>query len=323
LPLTLRVRSNETSGQSVRSPPRRSIERAWSHSTTRGGGRLTATLGTDAADEDRKLKARQRELWALGDYHRVATDLLWEFGRELVEACGIHAGQRVLDVAAGTGNVAIRAAERGAQVVASDLTPENFDAGRHEARAHGVKLEWVEADAEALPFDEGEFDVVTSSVGAIFAPHHQIVADQLLRVCRPGGTIGMIAIASTGLTRDVLEIIERYSPPSPPDTQSPLPWGNEAYVRGLFGDRVQSLEATEKTLLVDGFADPVDLYRFMKANHPLVVGLYEQLADEPGRVANLDRDLAAAATRWNRNGPLSPAIYEVQYLLIVARKRDR
>jgi SAM-dependent methyltransferase len=282
---------------------------------------ITATLRTATADEDRKQKARQRELWALGDYHRVATDLLWEFGRELVEACGIYAGQRVLDVAAGTGNVAIRAAERGAQVVASDLTPENFDAGRHEARAHGVKLEWVEADAEALPFDDGAFDVVTSSVGAIFAPRHQTVADQLVRVCRPGGTIGMTAIVPAGLTRDLFEIGERYLPPPSPDAQSPLLWGSEGHVRELFGNRVESLDMTRKKLLLDRFADPVDLCRFIKANHPLVVGLYERLANEPARVATLDLDLAEAATRWNHGGPLGPAMYEIEYLLIVARKR--
>jgi SAM-dependent methyltransferase len=248
--------------------------------------------------------------------------LLWELGRVLVEACGICPGQRVLDVAAGTGNVAIRAAERGAQVVASDLTPENFDAGRHEARAHGVKLEWVEADAEALPFDEGAFDVVTSSVGAIFAPHHQAVADQLVRVCRPGGTIGMTTIVPAGLTQDLLEIVERYSPPPPPDTLSPLLWGDAGHVRELFGDRVEALDITRKKLLWDGFADPVDFCRFMKANHPLVVGVYEHLADEPARVATADRDLAEAATRWNHGGADGPAMYEIEYLLIVARKRD-
>jgi SAM-dependent methyltransferase len=281
-----------------------------------------ATMRTAAAHDHGNMKARHRSVWALGDYHRVATDLLWEFGRELVEACGIAPGQRVLDVAAGTGNVAIRAAEAGAQVVASDLTPENFEAGRHEARAHGVKLEWVEADAEALPFDEGGFDVVTSSAGAIFAPHHQAVADQLLRVCRPGGTIGMITIVPAGLARDLLASMERYSPPPPPEALSPLLWGSEDHVRELFGDRVESLEMTRKKLLMDRFADPGELCRYLKANHPLFVGLYQDLADEPARVATLERDLAEAATRWNRGGPHDRAIYETEYLLIVARKRD-
>jgi 2-polyprenyl-6-hydroxyphenyl methylase/3-demethylubiquinone-9 3-methyltransferase len=276
---------------------------------------ITTTART-AAD----LKARQRELWALGDYHRVATDLLWEFGRVLVEACGIYSGQRVLDVAAGTGNVAIRAAERGAQVVASDLTPENFDAGRHEALAHGVELEWVEADAEGLPFDDDEFDVVTSSAGAIFAPRHQAVADQLVRVCRPGGTIGLTAFVPAGLTRDLFAIIERYSSPSPPDALSPLLWGSEDHVRGLFDNRVESLEITRKKLLVERFADPIDFRRFLRENHPVFVGLYERLADDPGRVATADRELAEAATRWNRGGPDAPTVYEIEYLLILARK---
>ena len=138
-------------------------------------------------------------MWALGDYNRFAKATVWELGPVLVEACGIAAGQRVLDVAAGTGNVAIRAAEAGAEVVASDLTPENFEAGRREARAAGVELEWVEADAEALPFADGEFDVVTSSLGAIFPPNHRAVADELLRVCRRGGAIGMVNFTPEGL----------------------------------------------------------------------------------------------------------------------------
>jgi ubiquinone/menaquinone biosynthesis C-methylase UbiE len=120
----------------------------------------------------------------------------------LVRACGITTGQRVLDVAAGTGNTAIRAAEAGAKVVASDLTPENFEAGRREAEVHGVELHWVQADAETLPFADREFDVVTSSFGAIFAPDHRAVAAEMLRVCRPGGTIGMLNFTPEGLISD-------------------------------------------------------------------------------------------------------------------------
>jgi SAM-dependent methyltransferase len=275
-----------------------------------------------AAADDSELKSRQRAAWALGDYHRVATDLLWEFGRELVEACGISAGQRVLDVAAGTGNVAIRAAEAGARVVASDLTPENFDAGRREAHTRGLELEWVEADAEALPFADREFDVVTSSVGAIFAPDHQAVADELLRVCRPGGTLGLISIVPAGLGGDLLEIIERHTPEPPDDAESPLLWGSEQHVRALFGDRVEQVELTRKQLVIDRFADPGDLFRYFKAHHPLVVGLYDELADDPASEAALDRDLSKAATRWNRTGPHGRALYELDYALIVARKRS-
>ena len=185
-------------------------------------------------------------MWALGDYHSFAKQTVWEVGPVLVEACGIRAGQRVLDVAAGTGNVAIRAAATGAEVVASDLTPENFEAGRREARAQGVELEWVEADAEALPFGDGEFDVVTSSFGAMFAPDHQKVADELLRVCRPGGTIGMANFTPEGPAADFFETLARYAPPSPEGALSPLLWGSEEHVRELFGDRAESLQLTRR-----------------------------------------------------------------------------
>jgi 2-polyprenyl-6-hydroxyphenyl methylase/3-demethylubiquinone-9 3-methyltransferase len=148
------------------------------------------------------------------------------------------------------------------------------------------------------------------------------VADQLLRVCRPGGTIGMITIVPAGLPGDLIEIVERYSPPSPPGVLSPLEWGSENHVRELFGDRVESLELTRKKLVLDCFADPTDLWRYMKANHPLVVGLYQDLADEAARIATLDRGLVEAATRWNLGAPDGPAIYETEYLLVVARKRD-
>jgi 2-polyprenyl-3-methyl-5-hydroxy-6-metoxy-1,4-benzoquinol methylase len=158
-----------------------------------------------AEAEARAAEAEARAMWALGDYHRFAKQTVWGLGPVLVEACGVFAGQRVLDVAAGSGNVAIRAAEAGAAVVASDLTPENLEAGRREARARGVELEWVEANAEALPFGDGEFDVVTSALGAIFAPDQRAVASEMLRVCRPGGTIGMINFIPDGVAKEFFE----------------------------------------------------------------------------------------------------------------------
>jgi SAM-dependent methyltransferase len=260
--------------------------------------------------DDRAYKARQRALWALGDYHRFATATLWALGPLLVEACEIAPGQRVLDVAAGSGNVAIRAAERGADVIASDLTPENFAAGRREARARGVDVDWIQADAEALPFADASFDVVTSAVGAIFAPHHQTVADELLRVCRPGGTIGLVAIAPGGAGVTLFEVYGHYARDPLIDIEAVLEWGREAHVRELFGDRVASLRLERHWVA----PIPVAELERLKSDHPAFVALYRDLAAQPGQVAALDRDLADALRRHEGEPQ--------ELLLIVARKRD-
>src|SRR5918998_251909 len=154
-------------------------------------------MSSTVSDSD--LKARHRKMWASGDYPSMVETFLLPLGPRLVEACGIEEGMRVLDVAAGTGNASIPAAQRGAQVTASDLTPELFDAGRERAKREGVELEWVEADAENLPFEDESFDVVMSSIGAMFAPHHEDVADELVRVCRPGGTVGLLSWTPDGM----------------------------------------------------------------------------------------------------------------------------
>lgn len=270
------------------------------------------------ADANRQIKAATRQAWALGDYHGFAKATVWELGAVLVEACGISAGQRVLDVAAGTGNTAIRAAQAGADVVASDLTPENFEAGRREAEAHNVALEWVEADAEALPFADHEFDVVTSSVGALFAPDHQAVADEMLRVCRPGGTIGLINFTPEGLISEFFDALAPYAPPPPPGALPPPLWGSEEHVRELFGDRLDSLQMTRGEY-VEKAADPGAYRELFKATFGPVVAIYSSLADQPDRLAALDHDLLEFATRANRGAPDGPAEYHYEYLLVVAR----
>jgi ubiquinone/menaquinone biosynthesis C-methylase UbiE len=275
-----------------------------------------------ASDTDRTLKAAHRAMWALGDYHRFAKATVWELGPVLVRACGISPGHRVLDVATGTGNTAIRAAQTGAQVVAADLTPENFEAGRREARAQGVEIEWVEADVEALPFGNEEFDVVTSSLGAMFAPNHQAVADQLLRVCRPGGTIGMLNFTPEGLAADFFGLFVPYAPPPPPGALPPVLWGSEGHVRELFGDRVDSLEMTRGEY-VERAGSPREYYELFKATFGPAVAIYASLADQPERVAALDRAFLDFVTRANRGPRGGPAQYPYEYLLVIARKRPR
>jgi ubiquinone/menaquinone biosynthesis C-methylase UbiE len=146
----------------------------------------------------------------------LASDQLDFHGAVAVAGGWLGRAHRLLDVAAGTGNTAIRAAAAGAWVVALDLIRENFEAGRREALTCGVELAWVEGDAQALPFDDAEFDVVTSSFGAIFAPDHQAVADEFVRVCRPGGTIGMLNFTTEGLIAEFFGALAPYAPPPPP-----------------------------------------------------------------------------------------------------------
>ena len=268
----------------------------------------------------RQRKAATRAAWALGDYHSFAKATVWGFGPELAAACRVGPGQRVLDVAAGTGNVAIRAAEAGATVVASDLTPENFEAGRQEARARGVELDWVEADAEALPFDDGAFDVVTSSVGAIFAPDHRAVARELVRVCRPGGTIGMINFTPDGLGARFFGLFGPYMPPPPAGALPPTLWGDEAHVRELLGDRVSALEMTRRSYVERSPGGPREYVAQFASTFGPVMALRASLAARPERLAAFDRDFADFAARGNRAPDGAPAEYPYDYLLVVARK---
>ena len=171
--------------------------------------------------------------WALGDYDRFARELFWDIGAELTAACGAGPGMRVLDVAAGTGNVALRAAEAGADVVASDLTAESLATGELRAREAGLSLDWVVADAQALPFADNEFDVVTSSFGAMFAPDHRRAAAELVRVCRPDGRIAVTTWTADGYAGDLFALSSSYVPPrrSPP---RPTPVARRRRVAALF-----------------------------------------------------------------------------------------
>jgi ubiquinone/menaquinone biosynthesis C-methylase UbiE len=243
--------------------------------------------------------------WALGDYHRFAKDMIWNFGPTLVAACGIAAGQRVLDVATGTGNVALRAAEAGADVVACDLEPAQLEVGRKEA----PEIDWVQADAAALPFADGEFDVVTSAAGVIFAPDHQAAADELVRVCRPGGTIGLITFTPEGMAGDFFRVF---------GAEAPTLWGGEDHVRALFGDAV-AIRFRRGTYVERAPGGPQGFVDYYKQTFGPVIATYASLDDK--RRAELDRDFVAFAERWNTGTPGGPAALPVEYLLIVGTKR--
>ena len=269
-------------------------------------------------DPAKALKARHRAMWALGDYPAVAAEVIPSLGPVLVEATDVQAGERVLDVAAGTGNAAIAASLRGADVVASDLTPELFEAGRQHAARVGARLEWVEADAESLPFADGEFDVVLSSVGVMFAPFHQPAADELVRVARPGGRIGLINWTPEGFIGQMFATMRPYAPPPPAGAQPPPRWGSEAHVRELFGDRVTDLEATKRTLVVDRFADGAAFLDFFKRTYGPTIAVYRAIADDPARVESLDRELVELARRFGLDADVTTMAWE--YLLVTARR---
>lgn len=272
---------------------------------------------TAAATHDRELKARHRRLWALGDYASVAQEIIPELGTTLVRASGVGPGHRVLDVAAGSGNAAIPAARAGASVVASDLTPELLEAGRHLAEVGGVRLEWQEGDAEALPFATGEFDVVLSCVGVMFAPHHELSASELVRTCRPGGTIGLISWTPEGFLGQMLATMRPYAAPPPPGAQPPVLWGREEHLRTLFGDQVEPETVERRRLVVDRFSDGEAFRDYFKARYGPTIATYQGIADDPDRVAALDHELAELARR--HQDPVSGAM-EWEYLLFTGRR---
>jgi len=275
---------------------------------------MTTTIS--AADADRALKAKHRAMWGFGDYPTLATDLISSLGPVLVQATGVRGGTRVLDVAAGSGNAAIPAALAGAEVVASDLTPELFDVGRAEAAERGAVLDWVEGDAEALPFPDKDFDTVISCVGVMFAPHHQQSADELIRVCRPGGTIGLLSWTPDGFVGQLFATMKPYAPPPPPGAQPPPLWGNEQHVRDLLADRVTEVVAQRKTVLIKHFAEPADFRKYFKTHYGPTIAVYRFISDDPQRVAQLDRDIDALAERFQRgNGAM-----DWEYLLLTAKR---
>ncbi len=269
------------------------------------------------SEEFDELKTRHRAMWASGDYATLATDIIWPLGPRVAEAAEIHPGDRVLDIAAGNGNVAIPAALRGASVVASDLTSELLERGRRLATEAGAELEWRVADAEDLPFGDDSFDVTVSCVGIMFAPHHQQAADELLRVTRPGGRIALLSWTPSGFIGRMFATLAPFNAPLPAGA-SPAPlWGDEDHVRGLLGDGVTDLKAVRGTLDVDRFVAPDEFRRYFAKHYGPTIAVYNRNLGDPKRVAELDAaldNLADSAT--SIDGEM-----QWEYLLVTATVR--
>jgi SAM-dependent methyltransferase len=234
-----------------------------------------------------------RTFWALGDYDRIAR-LVRGLGAQLVDAARIQPGQRVLDVAAGTGNATVAAQRAGAEVVATDVTPELIEIGRC---ATGPDVEWVTADAEQLPFPDGSFDVVLSCIGAMFAADQAAAAGELLRVCCPGGTVAMANWTPDGGAGRFFELLAQHVPLAGP---RPTAWGEPDHVTALLGDGVASLRTEQRAVRLDFTGSPEELCAVYRESFSPVVAARTALAGQPERLAALDRDMLGLLTAESR-----------------------
>ncbi len=267
-------------------------------------------------DMHRRLKDGVKWMWSLGDYGEVAERLL-PCAEALVEAIGIHRGTTVLDVAAGNGNFALAAARTGAAVTASDLTPHMVALGRARSEAEGLTIEWREADAEQLPFDANQFDVVASVFGAMFTPDPACVATELFRVARPDGIVAMANYAPGGFLAQFAELITRYAPPAPTALPSPFRWGDADEVHHRFGEWAASLPIETRTLTFAFESVAQGLAFWERTNGPMIA-LRSLIPPETYRAMTVEA--THLLTNLNRadDGRL---LLESGYLQVIARKK--
>jgi SAM-dependent methyltransferase len=256
--------------------------------------------------DDSELKAKHAKMWASGDYPSMVETFLLPLGPRLIEAAGIGPGQRVLDIAAGTGNASLVAAATGADVVASDLTPELLDAGR------------ARADAENLPFEDESFDVVMSSIGIMFAPHHEVAASEMARVCKPGGTIALLSWTPEGQIGALFRTMKPFAPPPPPGAQPPPLWGNEEHLDKLFGDRVAWQSHEQATLPLTQFQHAHDWADHFKSFYGPTISTLNN-ARNNGQEDEFNAAFDAFADEWNK-GTDEKAYFEQDYLISIGTR---
>ena len=274
----------------------------------------TATTSTPVAAPDlAAVKARQQAMWASGDFAVIGTTLQI-VGEMICEAVDLRAGERVLDVAAGNGNATLAAARRFTDVTSTDYVPALLEGGRRRADAEGLTVRFEPADAENLPYGDASFDVILSTYGVMFAPDHQRSARELMRVCRPGGRIGLASWTPAGFLGDLFRTVAKYVPPVP-GVQSPLLWGTDAHLRTLFPG-VAKIEHTPRyfAFRYQSAEHFVDVFRtFYGPVHKAFLGL-----DATGQAA-LEADLLALLRRANSGGERG-LVVQAEYLETVITK---
>jgi SAM-dependent methyltransferase len=263
-----------------------------------------------------ELKQRQSRVWGLGDYSVLAARFQ-PAATALCDACAVSAGQEVLDVGAGTGNFASACAREGASVVASDLSPGMIERGRARTDAEGYDVEWVEADVEDLPFEDGRFDCVGSAFGAFIAPRPEVAAAEMFRVVRPGGTVGMAVWTSDGFFGELSALGQRFNP-TPEGLARPQEWGEEATARARLEPLASHLDVEGGTITFVG-ESPEALAAEMAESSPPYAAARAGLP--PEQYEELIEDTVDLMRRWVVDDADSGMRVDVTYLLLVARKR--
>ncbi len=264
-----------------------------------------------------ELKQTHRAIWAAGDYAAVAEMIDEAPPRDLLAGIKPSPGEAVLDVATGTGNIAIRAAAAGAQVTGLDLTPELLEIARARAGERDLTVDLVEGDAEDLPFDDESFDVVLSAFGVQFAPRHEIVAQELARVCRPGGRIGLVSWTPASHIGELLKLIGSYMPPPPAYASPPPLWGSEQHVSHLFGDGPVRFEFA-RGHNPWRFDSAERFVAFMETHYGPTLKARERLSAE-GRWDECRGEIVAMAERRN-DATGGGLLMRAEYLVALGRK---
>ena len=229
----------------------------------------------------------------------------------------MQAGWRVLDVATGSGNAALAAARRGCEVVGCDFVPALLERGRLRAQAEHLSVDFIEGDAEQLPFPDASFDAAISIYGVMFAPNHQRAASELARVCRPGGRIALACWTPEGFIGEAFRLMSRYLPPTP-GLQPPVRWGEEKYQRELFGDSAASVVSYPRTAIFR-FRSAEENLSFFRTYYGPTLRAFDALSAE--RRQALQHDLIALAKRYDRNAGTGPIAIAAEYLeTVVVRK---
>ena len=261
------------------------------------------------------IKDRQQKTWTSGNYARVGNTLVI-MGELLCEAVDVHAGDKVLDVATGSGNTAISAARRFCDVTGIDYVPELIEDARKRAEVEGMEITFEVGDAEDLPYPDASFDVVLSTLGVMFAPNQEKVAEELLRVCPPGGKIGLANWTPDGFIGNMFRTLGKHVPP-PPGIKPPPLWGTEERLRELLGEDIASLEVTRRSYMFR-YPSAEHFVEYFRSYYGPTLKAFESL-DPDGQEA-LAEDLMQLLEHWNTSGDAT-LIVPSDYLEVVAVRR--